>query len=106
MRVKAKLFAHYYPLGVFHLLPVFLQIAAIVAFGYSLWTHVQFNHLQSTAVVLGVIIGIVSTGGFVQVIGRQATFYWNYHDYSMTKKTVDSLLKLGVKTLLITRSAL
>lgn len=101
MRVKAKLFAHYYPLGVFHLLPVFLQIAAIVAFGYSLWTHVQFNHLQSTAVVLGVIIGIVSTGGFVQVIGRQATFYWNYHDYSMTKKTVDSLLKLGVKTLLI-----
>ena len=97
MAVKAKIFAHYYPLGIFHLLPVFLQIAAIVVFGYSLWTHVHFNHLQSTAVVLGVIIGIVSTGGFVQVIGRQATFYWNYLDYSMTKKTVDHLLKFRIK---------
>jgi hypothetical protein len=101
MTVKAKIFAQYYPLGIFHLLPVFLQIAAIVVFGYSLWTHVHFNHLQSTAVVLGVIIGIVSTGGFVQVIGRQATFYWNYLDYSMTKKTIDYLLKLGIKTLFI-----
>ena len=101
MAVKAKIFAQYYPLGIFHLLPVFLQIAAIVVFGYSLWTHVHFNHLQSTAVVLGVIIGIVSTGGFVQVIGRQATFYWNYLDYSMTKKTIDYLLKLGIKTLFV-----
>ncbi len=101
MMVKAKIFAQYYPLGIFHLLPVFLQIAAIVVFGYSLWTHVHFNHLQSTAVVLGVMIGIITSGGFVQVIGRQASFYWNYHDYSMTKKTIDYLLKLGVKTLLL-----
>lgn len=101
MAVKAKIFAQYYPLGIFHLLPVFLQIAAIVVFGYSLWTHVHFNDLQSTAVVLGVIIGIVSTGGFVQVIGRQATFYWNYLDYSMTKKTIDYLLKLGIKSLFV-----
>lgn len=101
MAVKAKVFAQYYPLGILHLLPIFLQIAAIVIFGYSLWTHVHFNHLQSTAVVLGVIIGIVCTGGFVQVIGRQASFYWNYHDYSMTKKTIDYLLKLGIKTLFI-----
>lgn len=101
MTVKAKIFAQYYPLGIFHLLPVFLQIAAIVVFGYSLWTHDHFNHLQSTAVVLGVIIGIVSTGGFVQVIGRQATFYWNYQDYSMTKKAIDYLLLTGVKTLII-----
>jgi len=46
MMVKAKIFAQYYPLGIFHLLPVFLQIAAIVVFGYSLWTHVHFNHLR------------------------------------------------------------
>jgi hypothetical protein len=101
MVVKAKIFAQYYSLGIFHLLPVLLQIAAIIVFGYSLWTHVHFNHLQSTAVVLGVMIGIITSGGFVQVVGRQASFYWNYHDYSMTKKTIDYLLKLGIKSLFI-----
>jgi len=101
MVVKAKIFAQYYSLGILHLLPVVLQIAAIVVFGYSLWTHVHFNHLQSTAVVLGVMIGIITSGGFVQVIGRQASFYWNYHDYSMTKKTINYLLLLGVKSLFI-----
>lgn len=101
LSAKVKIFAQYYPLGIFHLLPVFLQIVAIIIFGYSLWTHVDFNHLQSTAVVLGVIIGLIATGGFVQVIGRQASFFWNYQDYEMTRKTVNYLLKIGVKTLLV-----
>jgi len=101
LSVKAKIFAQYYPLGIFHLLPVFLQIAAIIVFGYSLWTHVNFNHLQSTAVVLGVILGLISTGGFVQVIGRQASFFWNYQDVEMTYKTIKYLVSLGTKSILI-----
>ena len=97
--VKMKLFSQYYTLGVLHLLPVFIQIAAIVLFGYSLWTYTGFNEIQSTAVVLGVIVGMVSTGGFVQVIGKQASFYWNYKDYAMVKQTISYLFKLGMKTL-------
>ncbi|HEX9979130.1 MAG TPA: hypothetical protein VGB50_01035 [Flavobacterium sp.] len=96
LRVKTKIFLEYYPKGILHLLPVVLQIAAIVVFGYSLWTFVGFNHVQSTAVVLGVIIGLISTGGFVQVIGRQASFYWNHEDYVMVKQTVNYLLKAGI----------
>lgn len=97
--VKMKLFSQYYTLGVLHLLPVFIQIAAIVLFGYSLWTYTGFNEIQSTAVVLGVIVGMVSTGGFVQVIGKQASFYWNYKDYTMVQQTISYLFKLGMKTL-------
>jgi hypothetical protein len=93
--VKTKIFLKYYPKGILHLFPVLLQIVAIVIFGYSLWTYVGFNQVQSTAVVLGVIIGLVSTGGFVQVIGKQASFYWNHEDYVMVKETVDYLLKAG-----------
>jgi len=93
--IKTKLFFEYYPKGILHLLPVIVQIAAIVVFGYSLWTFVGFNHVQSTAVVLGVIIGLVSTGGFVQVIGRQASFYWNHEDYRMVRQTINFLLKAG-----------
>lgn len=95
-RVKSKIFAQYYSLGIFHLLPVLIQIVAIIIFGYSLWTYVGFNEIQSTAVVLGVIIGLVSTGGFVQVIGKQASFYWNYKDYVMTNKTINYLHKVGM----------
>lgn len=96
LRVKTKIFAEYYSLGIFHLLPVIIQIAAIVLFGYSLWTFVGFNQLQSTAVVLGVVVGLIATGGFVQVIGRQASFYWNYQDYQMASQTVNYLHKIGI----------
>lgn len=98
--IKAKIFLVYYPKGILHLLPVLLQIAAIIVFGYSLWTYVGFNHVQSTAVVLGVIIGLVSTGGFVQVIGRQASFYWNHEDYIMVRNVTNYLLKTGTSALL------
>jgi len=101
LHVKTKLFAKHYPLGILHLLPVFLQIIAIILFGYSLWTYIGFNEIQSTAVVLGVILGLILTGGFVQVIGRQATFYWNYDDIQMVKKTVFYLIKKGIQILLI-----
>jgi hypothetical protein len=95
LRIKTKIFLEYYPKGILHLLPVVLQIGAIVLFGYSLWTFIGFNQVQSTAVVLGVIVGLVSTGGFVQVIGRQASFYWNHEDFVMVRETTNYLLKIG-----------
>ena len=106
LRIKTKIFAQYYSLGIFHLLPVLIQIAAIVFFGYSLWTYVGFNEIQSTAVVLGVVIGLVSTGGFVQVIGKQASFYWNYEDYLMTNNTINYLLKMGVLSMFFVLTAI
>ncbi|MEY3501403.1 MAG: hypothetical protein RL308_3076, partial [Bacteroidota bacterium] len=99
--VKTKIFMHYFPMGLFHLLPVFLQILAIILFGYSLWTFVGFNQVQSTAVVLGVVIGLVATAGFVQVIGRQASFYWHHNDFLMTKKSIYYLLKTGIISLFL-----
>lgn len=101
LRIKAKLFKEYYPLGLMHFIPVLVQIIAIVLFGYSLWTYIGFNELQSTAVVLGVILGMVCTGGFVQVIGRQASFYWNYRNFSMMNLTINNIVNLGVKSILI-----
>ena len=74
--VRRKMLIKEYSTGIFHLFPVFLQVISIIIFGISLWTYVGFNNLQSTAVVLGVIIGLVTTGGFVQVIGKQVSFYW------------------------------
>lgn len=101
LRIKTQIFAQYYSLGIFHLLPVLIQIIAIVLFGYSLWTFIGFNELQSTAVVLGVIIGLVATGGFVQVIGRQASFYWNYEDYKMTNNIINFFHRIGILSIFL-----
>lgn len=105
-KLKLSDFSIYYPLGLFHGLPVFLQIATIIFFGYSMWTWVGFNPLQSTAVVLGVIFGLVGTGGFVQVIGRQVSHYWFNHDFAMAKKSTimvfrDALIFMGTLCLLL-----
>jgi len=100
--LKSKLFIKNYSIGIFHLLPVFFQVLSIILSGISLWTFIGFNNLQSTAVVLGVIIGLVTTGGFVQVIGKQVSYYWYNEDYLMTKRTVTKLLITGIKSLGIT----
>lgn len=96
LRIKTKYFFYYYPLGLFHGLPVFIQIVTIILFGYSLWTYVGFNQLQSTAVVLGVIFGLVGTGGFVQVIGRQVSHYWFNNDFVMARKSIIMVIKDGL----------
>lgn len=100
--VKKKMFVRDYSTGIFHLFPVFLQVISIIIFGISLWTYTGFNNLQSTAVVLGVIIGLVTTGGFVQVIGKQVSFYWYNEDYLMTRRTTQKILITGIKSLLVT----
>lgn len=97
--VKLKHFVKDYSTGLFHLLPVFIQIAAIIIFGFSLWAFVGFNELQATSVVLGVIIGLVTTGGFVQAIGKQVSFYWYHHDFIMTRSAIKKLLATAIKTL-------
>lgn len=98
--VKTKLFAQYYPLGIFHLMPIFIQVAAIIFFGYSLWTFVGFNIVQSTAVVFGVILGLILSGGYVQVMGRQASFYWHHEEYDKAKMVIDRLINSGIKGIL------
>lgn len=99
--VRRKLLVQDYSKGIFHLLPIALQIVAIVLFGFSLWTFIGFNTLQSTAIVLGLIMGLTATGGFVQAMGKQVSYYWYYEDYEMTKKSIDYLLKTGVAFLCI-----
>ena len=96
---RSKLLVKDYSKGIFHLLPVAIQIIAIILFGFSLWTFVGFNNLQSTAVVLGVIIGLIGTGGFVQVIGKQVSYYWYHEDYQMAKNSIKKIIVLGLKSL-------
>ncbi len=95
--MKARLLLQFYPLGIFHLLPIFLQIVSIILFGYSLWTYLGFNEVQSTAVVLGVMLGLIVSGGYVQVLGRQASFYWHHKEYGKAKIVIDKIIQSGIR---------
>ncbi|NIJ45462.1 hypothetical protein FHR24_001930 [Wenyingzhuangia heitensis] len=66
----------FYIKGLMSVLPIFIQIACVVIFGYAIWVNVGFNDLQSTAVVLSVIWALILTGGFIQMIGRVGSYYW------------------------------
>lgn len=100
--VRIKNLVSEYSTGLFHLIPVVIQIVTIVVFGISLWTYSGFNDIQSTAVALGVILGFTVTGGFLQAIGKQVSFYWYNKDYKMTKASIINFLKIGIKSLLTT----
>ena len=98
---RSQLFVKDYSTGLFHLLPVAVQILSIIIFGFSLWAFVGFNKLQSTSVVLGVVIGLVVTGGFVQVIGKQVSFYWYNEDFLMAKKAIYQIIGIGLKSIAV-----
>lgn len=85
--------------GIANFFPVSIQVISIVLFGISLWTFSKFNNLQSTAVVLGVIIGFIATGGFVQVIGKQVSYYWYNEDFYMARHSVIKIIKYGTQTI-------
>ena len=97
---NTKRFIGDYFSGLVHLFPVALQIVAIILFGFSLWAFSEFNNLQSTAVVLGVIFGFVLSAGFVQVIGKQVSYYWYNEDYHMARYSTIKIIKRGAMTIL------
>lgn len=99
--VKLKVFVTQYFVGTFHLLPIFIQILSIILFGYSLWTAKEFNILQSTSVVVGVITSFVFTGGIVSVISKQISFYWNHKNDEMVFNTTVYFIKRGLQFLFI-----
>ena len=92
---KATVFIKFYSIELFHLSPVFFQVVLIILFGYSLWTYTGFNQLQASAVVLGVVSGFVFSGGFVAVISRQVSFYWNFNDDVKVYQSTVFFLKKG-----------
>lgn len=99
--VKLKVFVTQYFVGTFHLVPIFVQILSIILFGYSLWTAKEFNILQSTSVVVGVITSFVFTGGIVSVISKQISFYWNHKNDEMVFNTTVYFIKRGLQFLFI-----
>ncbi len=72
-------FLGHYANGSIFAIPMLLQAAAILIWGYGLWGALNVNVRTGTAIALGFIASYVLTGGFVQAITRRGLFY-NYQE--------------------------
>lgn len=93
--LSAYLFFKQYFLSTSYLLAFAIQLTSIITYGFSIYIYTGFNHVQSTVVVLGIIIGMIISGGFIQVIGNQASKHFYLKDYELVQKMTFSLLKKG-----------
>ncbi|OSY89007.1 hypothetical protein WH52_04940 [Tenacibaculum holothuriorum] len=93
---EAYQFFKHYVLGTSHLLAIAIQLVTIVLFGFALYVFTGFNQVQSTAVVLGVILGMILSGGFIKVIGKEISTYYYSEDLAMVKQITFYLLKKGI----------
>ncbi|MGY5351270.1 exopolysaccharide Pel transporter PelG [Wenyingzhuangia sp. IMCC45533] len=95
--VRIKTLSKYYMIGVSHMLPFLLQVVCVVLFSHSLWVNINFNPLQSTAVVLAVIFSLILTGGFIQMIGRVGSYYWSSKQKEKSFRAINHLIWVGIK---------
>ncbi|WP_394757932.1 hypothetical protein [Flavobacterium sp.] len=98
---NVKNFLKDYITGIIHVFPIFFQVLSVVIFGYSLWVYADFNILQSTSVVVGVMSSLILTGGVVTVVSKQISFYWNHKNEEMVFQTTVYLLKKGFQVLFL-----
>ena len=72
---KQPSFLKHYAMGSMFALPMLLQAAAILTWGYGLWGALDVDVRTGTAIALGFIASYVISGGFVQAIVRRGLFY-------------------------------
>lgn len=68
-------FVHLYAKGLIFALPMAGQIIAVLVLRYSLWAWLDFDNLTATLVAIGTVGSFLVTGGLVQAVGREGTFY-------------------------------
>jgi hypothetical protein len=72
---KPTSFIAHYAQGSIFAIPMLLQAAAILTWGYGLWGARDVDVRTGTAIALGFVASYVLTGGFVQAITRRGLFY-------------------------------
>ena len=68
-RERARRFARLYGRGSFFVVPLGLQLVALLTFGISQYASVDFTIREASIVALAVLAAFVSTAGLVQVTG-------------------------------------
>jgi hypothetical protein len=73
--IPALRFLQRYFKGIAFALPMALQAAAMLLWGYGIWGALDLELAQGSAIALGFIASYVAAGGFAQAIVRRGLFY-------------------------------
>jgi hypothetical protein len=73
--IPALRFLHRYLAGIAFALPMVMQAAAMLLWGYGIWGAIDLELAQGSAIALGFIASYVAAGGFAQAIVRRGLFY-------------------------------
>ena len=73
--IPVVLFFRKYFAGIAFALPMALQAAAMLLWGYGIWGAIDLELAQGSAIALGFIASYVAAGGFAQAIVRRGLFY-------------------------------
>lgn len=96
-------FLRHYADGIFLSLPMAIQIAAMLAFGYTLWGAAELDGRTATAISLGFFTSFIVAGGFCQALVRRGLFYRYQEEDHLAFTTVLQIFVLGLAgTLVVT----
>lgn len=93
---KLTSFIYYYLKGMVFALPMTGQIIAILVLRYSLWAWLDFSVMTASLVAIGTISSFIVTGGIVQALGRENTYYVGMQNYILLERVCRQLLALGM----------
>lgn len=99
-------FVKLYAKGTVFAMPMAGQITAVLILRYSLWAWLDFDNLTATLVAIGTIGSFLITGGLVQAIGREGTFYTGSENFVLLDRCMRGFVLGGtVATLLVALAA-
>jgi hypothetical protein len=73
--IPALRFVRRYLAGIAFALPMAMQAAAMLLWGYGIWGAIDLELAQGSAIALGFIASYIAAGGFAQAIVRRGLFY-------------------------------
>lgn len=100
-------FVYFYCKGTLFAFPMAGQIAAVLVLRYSLWAWLDFSNLSATLVALGTISSFMASGGLIQALGREGTFYSGQKNWKLLREVCRLIIGTGIGiTVAVTVAAL
>jgi len=82
--------------GTVFALPMLLQIISMIVIGFGLWSYIAFSLRQASAIALGTLLALASTGGIAQVIGRKGLYFLKMEQEILAAEVTRRLFFMGV----------
>lgn len=87
--------------GFILMLPVAAQLAALIIFGFSLWTSLHFTQIEATIVSLSSFMSLIVTGGIVQAMSREGIFYQEQENENTAGNAVFLTYRFGILLIIV-----